>query len=223
VTTPTARALRHWRGMPKRVLDLTVGMSLTALTLPLVLVLLVVSGVIMRSTPLFRQLRVGRHQKLFWFVKIRSLHPTVSPSASKYELLHHHSNRFGRFIRTTHLDEMPQFWLVLTGRMSLVGPRPEMPHLDEEFKSQQRQARRPFRPGITGLWQVSEDSHRLMLETPEYDVFYAQHHCMRLDFWILWRTVVMHASGNFITLDSVPQWAMTHRALADCSRKEGVV
>jgi exopolysaccharide production protein ExoY len=98
---------------------------------------------------------------------------------------------------------------VLVGSMSLVGPRPDLAefagHYDAEFWSQ----RLTVRPGITGLWQVSEAVIGSIDESPEYDQFYLAHSGWALDTWILWRTVSSVIGGPGITLDDVPTWART--------------
>jgi lipopolysaccharide/colanic/teichoic acid biosynthesis glycosyltransferase len=92
--------------------------------------------------------------------------------------------------------------------MSLVGPRPEMPHLHESFNRRHRDARESLRPGCAGIWQVSCDNHRLINEAPEYDLFYAEYASLRLDVWILWRTALLAIGGRRVTMDDVPQWAL---------------
>ena len=189
----------------KRSIDLVVGSVLCLLSLVVAVALMVGSMLSFRANPLFVQTRVGRYRKHFRVIKIRSLPTATHAYTDKYSLRSEPTTGFGSFIRATHLDEIPQLWLVLIGRMSLVGPRPEMAQLADSFVPHQAQARSPFRPGCTGLWQLSHHSGGLMSESPEYDLFYAEHQSALLDLWILWRTVKQIAfRGASISLADVP-------------------
>jgi len=120
-----------------------------------VLLMLTIIGLFDTGSPIFRQVRVGRHQKPFTLVKFRTMRvDTVSVAthlASSASI-----TRFGHFLRKTKLDELPQLWNVLKGDMSLVGPRPGL--FNQEELTQERAKRGVFdvRPGITGLAQVSK-------------------------------------------------------------------
>jgi hypothetical protein len=92
-------------------------------------------------------------------------------------------------LRRLHLDELPQLLLVLTGKMSLVGPRPEMPNLYSAFDLQFAARRIGVRPGCTGLWQISEHCDRMIFEHPEYDGFYLEHRSLGLDVRVMARSV----------------------------------
>jgi lipopolysaccharide/colanic/teichoic acid biosynthesis glycosyltransferase len=105
-------------------------------------------------------------------MKVRSLPVAVPSDIDKYELRDQPSSRWGRFIRGRHLDEFPQCWLLVSGRMSLVGPRPEMPALSATYDPGFVAARLQIRPGITGPWQISPDSAGLIGESPQYDLWY---------------------------------------------------
>jgi lipopolysaccharide/colanic/teichoic acid biosynthesis glycosyltransferase len=188
-------------------LDLGVGTLLLILTLPLVILLAVGSALSLRAWPLFTQERLGRCGRSFKFMKIRSLPVTAPRYASKYELGGVSCGRYGKFIRTTHLDELPQLFLVVMGKMSLVGPRPEMAAVAETFDPVFVEERLRTRPGCTGLWQVSTASQGLIGEAPQYDRYYAENCNVRLDLWVLWRTAVQLFPGvEAISLEDVPAW-----------------
>jgi lipopolysaccharide/colanic/teichoic acid biosynthesis glycosyltransferase len=106
--------------------------------------------------------------------------------------------RVGRFLRRSCLDEVPQFWNVLRGDMSLVGPRPELPEIVAQYASWQH-ARHSVVPGITGWWQVNRRPDRLMHEDTELDLYYVENWSLRLDMLILMRTasVVIRGLGAF--------------------------
>jgi len=100
----------------------------------------------------------------------------------------------GKLLRKTSLDELPQLLNVVRGEMSLVGPRPEMPFLVEQYGPVQRQ-RLKVTPGITGLWQLSADRAFLIHESPEYDLYYMRNRGFFLDVAILLHTALFVARG----------------------------
>jgi len=106
--------------------------------------------------------------------------------------------RVGRFLRRTSLDELPQLVNVLRGEMSLVGPRPELPQLVEQYDLWQRQ-RFSIPPGMTGWWQVSGRSDRPMHLHTEDDLYYIQNYSILLDLKILFKTVgvVLRGKGAY--------------------------
>jgi lipopolysaccharide/colanic/teichoic acid biosynthesis glycosyltransferase len=106
--------------------------------------------------------------------------------------------RVGRFLRQTNLDELPQFFNVLVGQMSVVGPRPS-PFTENQFCPAWREARLSVRPGITGLWQLNRTRQKGLdfQEWIKYDLEYVETSSWRLDLWILWRTVRNVLRGLF--------------------------
>ena len=120
-----------------------------------VLLIIYVLGLFDTGSPLFRQERVGRHQKPFTLVKFRTMKRDTASVASHLASMSS-ITRVGSFLRRTKLDELPQLWNVLKGDMSLVGPRPGL--FNQQELTDERAKRRVFdaRPGITGLAQVSD-------------------------------------------------------------------
>lgn len=196
----------------RRALDVGVSAILGMAVIPVIVLVALGSALALRAWPLFVQDRVGLHGELFRFVKIRTLPPEVPRYTDKHQLANHRIPTFCRFLRTTHLDELPQIYLVLWGRMSLVGPRPEMATLHAQLDPRFAAERTTVRPGCTGLWQVSEACRDLIGSAPELDRFYLQHRSLRLDLWVLGRTVRKMTGGGLITLDQVPSWALPARA-----------
>ena len=137
-----------------RIFDFIFSLLGLVFGLPVLLVLTVI-GLFDTGSPIFRQVRVGRHQKPFTLVKFRTM--KVDTASVATHLANSASiTRFGHFLRKTKLDELPQLWNVLKGEMSLVGPRPGL--FNQEELTEERAKRGVFevRPGITGLAQVSE-------------------------------------------------------------------
>jgi lipopolysaccharide/colanic/teichoic acid biosynthesis glycosyltransferase len=161
-----------------------VDMVLAAVGLLLSAPLLAVLGLLIRldsgGPAFFRQLRTGRRMRLFWLTKLRTMHDDGRVT------------RVGRLLRPTGLDELPQLWNVLKGDMSLVGPRPEEPHLvvryDREVPGYA--ARHFMRPGITGWAQVNGMRGRVSIaERLYFDLRYLHGWTLALDLRIFVRTV----------------------------------
>jgi len=198
--------LRGWRpggtyaaGPFKRAFDLSVAAVLSVLTLPIVLGLALVSAVVFRAWPFFVQERLGRGGGTYRFIKVRSLPASTPAYADKFTLRALPSSRWGSLLRKTHLDELPQLWLVVAGRMSLVGPRPEMAAVAEAFDPAFVAARSSVRPGCTGPWQVSTSSHRLIGDDTRFDLLYLDEASLRLDLKVLWWTVAQLFGARPIT------------------------
>ena len=150
---------------------------------------------------IFKQKRVGKNGRYFYIYKVRSMYQDAE--ARKAELMEKNEmkgfmfkmtddpriTKVGKFIRSTSIDELPQFWNVLKGDMSLVGTRP--PTVDEwELYEPHHRARMSFRPGLTGMWQVSGRSNITDFEeVVKLDTQYISEWSLRLDVKILWQTV----------------------------------
>ena len=180
----------------KRVIDL-LGSSVALLVLgPLFLVLPLL---IRRESPgpaFFRQRRVGKDGKPFEMVKFRTMHRDLSGDALKPQTSEDpRITKLGRWLRRTSVDEIPQFWNVLCGDMSLVGPRPEMPFIVEGYSEADR-ARLSVKPGITGLWQISYARLRPIHANLDYDLYYVEHQSLLLDLVILFLTPFAMLKGT---------------------------
>ncbi len=191
-----------------RVVDVVLASVLILLTLPVMLLAAVGSAIALRAWPFFTQHRVGRGGDLFLFVKIRTLPVDTPRYTDKHQLQPAAIPRFCQLMRRLHLDELPQLFLVLWGRMSMVGPRPEMAWLHEQMPQDFAAARTSVRPGATGLWQVSVACAELIHVTPAYDLYYLERRSLRLDLWVLARTTLkMIGAGGRVTLAAIPAWA----------------
>ena len=144
-----------------RLLDILLA-TLGLVLLSPVLALLFILGIFDTGSPLFLQVRVGRHQRPFTLVKFRTMRPGTA-SVATHLASAMAVTKYGSFLRKTKLDEIPQLWNVLKGEMSLVGPRPCL--FNQEELIRERNSRDVFeaRPGITGLAQVND----IDMSTPE--------------------------------------------------------
>jgi len=181
--------------MAKRVLDFVGSLILIALGAPVFLALAVLIKLDSRGPVFFRQQRIGKDGKNFLMYKFRSM----KTNASQYDFSPREScdpriTRLGRFLRKTSLDELPQLFNVIEGTMSLVGPRPEMPFIVEQYTRQHRH-RLGVKPGLTGLWQLSGDRAFLIHENIEYDMYYIRHRNFFMDLAILLHTSIFAMRG----------------------------
>ncbi len=187
----------HW----KRALDLGAGTILITCGLPLLLISAIAIKLADGGPVLFWQLRVGQGGREFWFPKLRSMHVGAEQLQDALRSRNDHGDavtfkmmddprvtRVGRLLRRLSVDELPQLWCVLSGAMSLVGPRPPLPSEVRKYTSSQRR-RLDVRPGITGLWQVSGRSTIPFEDQVALDIKYVERHNLQVDLIILARTV----------------------------------
>ncbi len=182
----------------KRLIDI-VGSALLLIVCSPALLFCTIGVAISSPGPvLFRQERVGRNKKTFYMLKFRSMRVNTTQDTAWSTQQDDRRTRFGSFIRKCSLDELPQLWNVLKGDMSLVGPRPEIPHFVDQFKNDipLYMVRHQVRPGITGWAQVNG----LRGDTPikervEYDIYYIENWNFWFDIRILLATLF---KGKFI-------------------------
>lgn len=171
----------------KRLFDLLLSFGLLlALALPLLLLWALVRRKL-GSPVLFRQVRPGLHGRPFMMVKFRTM---TDERGADGELLPdaRRLTSFGRFLRATSLDELPELWNVLRGEMSLVGPRPLLMEYLPLYSPEQAR-RHEVRPGITGWAQVNGRNALSWEERFKLDIWYVDHRSLWLDLRILWLTV----------------------------------
>ena len=176
----------------KRMMDLIGSLVLIILSSPLMLIAVIGVRLSSPGPIIFRQERVGLNQKTFYMYKFRSMRVNVESDTAWSKNVDPRKTRFGAFIRKFSIDELPQFFNVLKGEMSLVGPRPEIPHFVEQFREEipMYMVKHQVKPGITGWAQV----HGLRGDTSieeriRHDVFYIENWSFWLDVKILLMTV----------------------------------
>lgn len=157
----------------KRLFDILISASVLFVFSPLLLLLLILGAVIMKGNPLFFQERPGWHEKVFRLVKFRTM---TNERDEKGELLadEHRLNAYGNFLRNWSLDELPEFWNILKGDMSIVGPRPQLVR-DMVFMTDNQRRRHSVRPGLTGLAQINGRNNISWERKLELDLQYIQH------------------------------------------------
>ncbi len=161
----------------KRPIDFVCSAILITLLLPLYIFISVLVKISMGSPVMFKQTRVGLNEKLFGITKFRSMNNekdeggNLLPDSVRL-------TRVGKFLRKTSLDEIPQFFCVLKGDMSFIGPRPLLPRYLPYYTARERK-RHNVRPGITGLAQVNGRNNISWSEKLEFDAQYADN----ITFW----------------------------------------
>ena len=174
--------------MRKRLLDIIVAAAALLLLSPLMILIGVLVRFDLGSPILFCQLRPGRDTTAFRMIKFRTMrdaHDAAGRPLSDAERL----TRFGRFLRATSLDELPELWNVLKGDMSLVGPRPLLMEYLPRYSMEQLR-RHELRPGITGWAQVNGRNTLGWPEKLALDIWYVDHQTFWLDLKILVLTVL---------------------------------
>ncbi len=189
----------------KRLMDVIVSLIVLILTLPLLIVIAIIIKTTSDGPALYRQKRVGKNGKVFTMYKFRTMVNNAEAETGPTWAVDNDPRitKTGQWLRKLRLDELPQFFNVLKGDMSLVGPRPERPHFVEKFQKQIPLYSRRLRvkPGITGWAQVKwkyDNSLDDVKEKTKYDLFYVENMSMRMDFKILINTIftVIRAKGQ---------------------------
>jgi lipopolysaccharide/colanic/teichoic acid biosynthesis glycosyltransferase/GGDEF domain-containing protein len=197
----------------KRLLDITGAIAGLALFSPLLLLAAILIKATSRGPILFKQKRLGYRGEHFTFLKMRTMYHNCenrihqeyvkhliqgkngainngSEDAPLYKIKNDpRITPVGRFLRKTSLDELPQFWNVLAGEMSLVGPRPPIPYEVEAYQKWHRRRFSEVKPGITGLWQVSGRNKTTFDEMVRLDLSYIKNWSLILDLKILLKTI----------------------------------
>jgi exopolysaccharide biosynthesis polyprenyl glycosylphosphotransferase len=194
----------------KRLFDIFGSLALLALLAIPMLAIALAIRLDSAGPVLFRQRRAGENGKLFGMLKFRTMQADAEALQDQVlvetpggQVIHKlpgdpRVTRVGRFLRRYSLDEVPQFWNVLRGEMSLVGPRPEMPWLVDRYEGWQRK-RFAVPQGVTGWWQVHARSDKPMHLSTDNDLYYVSHYSLWLDLRILLMTplAVLRGQGAF--------------------------
>lgn len=206
-----APALSDYQRMVKRIFDVVVTCAAMPLALPVMLITAVAIRIESPGPVFFKQKRVGENGRIFEMYKFRSMVENAEEMRHVIEKVDENGKitqdkslpdpritRVGAFIRRTSIDELPNLLNILKGEMSWVGPRPEMPHLVEQYEPWQRR-RFAVPQGLTGWWQVNGRSDKPMHMHTEEDLYYVQNYSLWLDILILIKTVgtVLRRKGAY--------------------------
>lgn len=173
----------------KRLFDLILAILLIIGLAPVYLIIALIIFVQDFDTPIFKQMRVGKSGKEFMFFKFRSM-PSKTPNVESHERSKLTITPFGKFIRRTNLDELPQFFNVLKGDMSFIGPRPPIPSQKKLIELRRNNKALSLKPGLTGWAQVNSYDNMPEEEKASFDGEYAERISMKMDLLILVKTVV---------------------------------
>lgn len=180
----------------------TFGTILVLVILPLALIVTLFFALLIicesKGGPFYSQIRLGKGGQVFKMYKLRSMCLDAEKNGPLFTLANDSRvTRIGHFIRKTHIDELPQLWNILKGDMSLVGPRPEVPALKEEFEKVMPNFsdRLAVKPGLTGWAQVNGGYELTPAETLDYDLYYIKNKCILLDLKIMLLTTKVLISG----------------------------
>ena len=185
---------RFYNAVIKRLIDIIGALAGIIVFSPIMLIVAIIIKLTSKGPIIFSQERVGLHNRAFKMYKFRSM-KLQAPQAEKVAWTTPHDPRvtgIGKFIRKTSIDETPQFFNILKGDMSLIGPRPERPYYVEKFKEEipQYMIKHQVRPGLTGWAQVNGYRGDTSIEKRiEYDLYYIENWTIGLDLKILFLTV----------------------------------
>lgn len=187
--------LQGWGAIIKRLTDIFVSSAALVILSPLFLVIAVLVAATSAGPIFYRQMRMGLDGKTFWMIKFRSMRMDAETKMGPVWAKESDDRRtpIGTFLRATSLDELPQFWNVLKGEMSLVGPRPERPVFVDQFKQEipGYMLRHKVKAGITGWAQVNGWRGNTSLDKRiEYDLFYIRNWSYFMDWKILLLTLI---------------------------------
>lgn len=184
----------------KRILDVIVSLTAVIILSPILLLLTVLGSFFMRGNPFFIQERPGKDEKIFKLIKFRSMNQQKDsdgkPFPDEVRL-----NSYGRFLRKTSLDELPELFNIIKGDMSIVGPRPLLVEYLPFYTEEEKQ-RHSVRPGLSGLAQVSGRNFLAWNERLQKDVEYVRNITFKGDIKIIFLTVFQVIRGSDVVEDT---------------------
>jgi undecaprenyl phosphate N,N'-diacetylbacillosamine 1-phosphate transferase len=179
---------KFYKRFGKRTIDLILSLALILLSLPITLICILLIRINLGKPVFFVQKRPGHNEKIFSLIKLRTMQDFKDKSGNLLPDNERMTN-LGRFLRSTSIDELPEFWNVLKGEMSLVGPRPLLPQYLSRY-SEKQSKRHLVRPGLTGLAQINGRNNLDWNKKFELDIYYVENLSFFLDLKIIFITVI---------------------------------
>ena len=201
----------------KRAMDFFLSFCAITVLSPLLIILTVVGAIAMKGNPFFTQLRPGKNEKIFKLIKFR----TMTCEKDKDGNLLPDDKRltkYGKFLRSTSLDELPELLNILIGNMSVIGPRPQLVR-DMVFMTKRQRMRHRVRPGLSGLAQISGRNAINWENKLEYDTEYIQN----ITFLGDWKIIFLTIKKVFERADISTEGMETAEDLGDYLLEKGVV
>ena len=173
----------------KRTFDIIVSILILIILSPLLLGISILIKLDSKGPMIFKQKRIGKNGKEFIIYKFRTMVKNAEKKGTKYRVTRNDERitKVGDFLRKTSLDELPQLFNVLLGDMSLVGPRPTLDFIVNEYDEYQKK-RLEVKPGMTGLAQINGRQSLSWEEKIEYDIKYVENQSIWLDIKIIFKT-----------------------------------
>lgn len=202
----------------KRIVDFTASLMGLVVLSPVFLILIVLGAVKMKGNPFFAQLRPGKNEKIFRLIKFRTMtcekdeNGNLLPDEKRL-------TKYGKLLRSTSLDELPELLNILKGDMSLVGPRPQLVR-DMVFMTPAQRVRHSIRPGLTGLAQVSGRNNITWEQKIEYDLTYIRN---GIALWSDIKILFMTVGKVFRREDTVREGTVSDMDFGDYLLQKGEV
>ena len=171
----------------KRCLDFILSLLALIILSPVLIVLVILGTIYMRGNPFFTQDRPGKNEKIFKLIKFRTM-DNRKDKDGKLLSDEIRLNKYGRILRKTSLDELPELLNILFGDMSIIGPRPLLPEYLPYYSNEERH-RHDVRPGLSGLAQINGRNNATWKETFSWDLKYVNNISFLLDFKIVFMTI----------------------------------
>ena len=190
-----------YRKFFKRFLDFFLSLLALIVLSPVLLILIIVGAIMMKGNPFFTQIRPGKNEKLFKLIKFRTM---TNEKDSNGNLLPDHIrlNAYGKFLRSTSLDELPELFNILIGTMSIVGPRPLLVKYLPYYTDEERQ-RPDVRPGLTGLAQIKGRNSATWEEKFKFDNWYVKNQSFLTDVKIIVDTIKVVLNRENVILNAL--------------------
>ncbi len=187
----------YYRKYGKRLMDIFISASALLVLFPILFILALLVRLLLGAPIIFKQPRPGKDEKIFVMYKFRSMRDSYDKNG---KILPDEARitTFGKFLRTTSLDELPELWNILIGEMSFVGPRPLLVDYLPLYNAEQRK-RHQVKPGLTGLAQINGRNAITWTAKFQYDCLYVDHFSFKQDLLILLKTikkVIIHEGIN---------------------------